>query len=506
MKKILLFLTALMLSTLNAMSVYLSADHKLAIRRPWSESRDLLLLCNLGQNGQFNFSAAGLVEKKDSDQQVLIDGKFRWKFHSCGDAVGVMYLHPDPAKSTLYILSGNHGFTGSTVTMPGHGYTQADIGKKLGKSHWIARINSPDEFTILPAAAPKMFPKKTKVRGSGNFKATRIISRRYILDGKELEYGKIMRGKQLSVIEKNGICSFEALANARFEHSKVEDFYAVYDIGYHFYPNGSCRIDTMITFPREAAIRSINPVQDHDLHLPGRNFFYEKYIPKLKPIQEKAEYSFKGKIHPQVFNRPAKKRVVDTQAYDFANVQDLTERRRSSRNQASRFEISVNGGYVDPADQPDRFIEFIGIKNKGKRTRLVGNVLGIDTGYGIARKSERAQNLRSFVLAAWHKTYITQFGKPDTVVKAGTVLKSVGYRCYFNPEKIGDATSLYTIPHPGGEKIYVDFHKPVKDYLLPFAPDARVEIIEQSGVTLNGNKISVNGRRGFAVLFVSGKN
>ena len=502
-KNFIVAVVALCAAALNAMSVYLHNDGKLAIRRNWSKTQDLLLLCNLGQNGQFNFLSAGVVNKTASDEVVLKACKFQWKFHACGDAVGVMYLYPVPTdKTKMYILSGNHGFVGSIVTLKNHGFTQADVGRKYGKNHWIARVDSPDEFTLLPGVTKKELPKGAKFRSSGNFKATRIISRQYLLDGKVLSPGQIMRGKTLSVIEKNGICRFEALVEAGFQHDKVEKFYAVYDIGYHFYPNGSCRIDTAITFPEDACIRSINPVQDHDLLLPN-GWFYEKYIPKMKVVREKAEYSFRGPRPPQVFHRPVKKSVPDTNTYDFSGVQDMTAGRRLPAAQASRFEIKVNGGYVDPQNQPDRFIEFIGRSVKGKRSRLVGNVLGIDPEYGIARSCERAGNTNSFTLATWRKTYITQYGQNGSTIKAGTVLNSVGYRCYFNPADIGDATALYVIPYPEGKKIFVDFHKPVRDYQLPFAADAEVKILEYSpGVALNGNKISVSGNYGFAVIFV----
>lgn len=502
-KTIAVLFLIIIFSQLHAgISACLHPDGKLAIRRNWDAANDLLLLCNLGQNGQFNFSAAGLVAKKASNQDALLNTKFKWLFHKCGDAVGVFYVYPDPKKDDLYIFSGNHGYHGTTVTLPKHGYTAADVGKKIGKKNWLAKVISPDEFIVLPAANKKLFPKHAKLRGSGNFKATRIISRRYLMDGKEIPIGKIVRGKELSVIEKNGICRFDALCAAKFDHASVNDFYAVLDIGYYFHPNGSCRIDTTITFPREICIRSINPVQDHDLVLPNGGF-YEKYIPKLKPIQEKPEYAFNAPVKPQVFNRPQKKRVVETSFYDFANIQDITKIRRSTGSLVPRFEISVNGGYVTPDDQPDRFIDFVGRTVKGKKSRLVGNVLGIDPAYGIARKSERSKNKTSFVLASWHKTYITQFGQNRHIFQPGTVLKSVGYRCYFNPQNIGEATSLYTIVHPDGEKIYVDFHKNVKDHLLPFAPDAEVRILEKSpAITLDGNKISVNGNCGYAVIFV----
>ncbi|MBR2912255.1 MAG: hypothetical protein IKC05_11620, partial [Lentisphaeria bacterium] len=89
------------------------------------------------------------------------------------------------------------------------------------------------------------------------------------------------------------------------------------------------------------------------------------------------------------------------------------------------------------------------------------------------------------------------------IVKAGTVLESVGYRCYFNPEKIGDSTVLFTIPVKDGKKVYADFHKSVKNYALPFAENAKTVIMESSkGVTLKGNKVSVSGNYGYIAVKV----
>ena len=76
-----------------------------------------------------------------------------------------------------------------------------------------------------------------------------------------------------------------------------------------------------------------------------------------------------------------------------------------------------------------------------------------------------------------------------------------GYRCYFNPEKIGDATVLFTIPQKKGVRVFADFHKSVKDYTLPFAADAKVTVIEKTpSVTLKGNKVSVTGSYGRIVV------
>ena len=74
---------------------------------------------------------------------------------------------------------------------------------------------------------------------------------------------------------------------------------------------------------------------------------------------------------------------------------------------------------------------------------------------------------------------------------------------YFNPEKIGEATVLFTIPVKDGKKVYADFHKSVKDYVLPFPANAKTVVMESSkGVTLKGNKVSVSGNYGYIVVKV----
>ena len=78
------------------------------------------------------------------------------------------------------------------------------------------------------------------------------------------------------------------------------------------------------------------------------------------------------------------------------------------------------------------------------------------------------------------------------------------FRSYFNPEKIGEASVLFAIPHKNSTKVYADFHKSVKEYVLPFAENAKVAIIEKSaGVTLKGNKVTVSGNYGRIVVEVS---
>ena len=503
MKTLLIVLFAVWISALQAtekLTVYMRHDKSIAVRTNWDDKNDLLLFCAPGRNNrQFNFSSSCIIPKTQTMESLKRRFKLPPIIHGCGDSTGVIHMYSDAKRSELYILSGNHGYNGTTITLPGHNFTKDDIGKKFKDKYYIVRIDSKDSFSVLPQIRKKEIPEAKNLKPLINFRGTRVLDCKYMIDGTELKPGMIVSGKVLTVTEKTGACNFKALAAAKFQHDKVNRFYAVHEITYNFYPNSACRVDTRITFPEDICLMGASPVQDSDLEMRGFDF-YEKYIPKVKPIQESPETDWRK---AQAFYCPQKKYMTDSRRYDFAAVQDLTEIRKTRGPAATRFQIKVNGGYVDPNDQPDRWIEFVGKNENGKRVRKIGNVLGLDTEYGIFRKSERAKNLSSFIIPNWHKTYPTQYARGTQIVKAGTVFEAVGYRCYFNPEKIGDATVLFTIPVKDGKKVYADFHKSVKDYSLPFAADAKTVIMESSsGVSLKGNKVSVSGSYGYIVVKV----
>lgn len=496
---ILFFCTSLSVAQ-DSFTIYRPDKAVVFIRSHWDKQTDHILRCSIGTNNkQFNFHSAYLVPKTFKTESLKYSRNLPPKFHECSDSPGVIKLYPDPKKDTLYILSGNHGYHGSTITMPGHNFTGKDIGKKFKGKYWIVKINSKDKFSVLPSIRKKDVPEAKNIQPLRNFRSLRIFKQKYLLDGKEIKPGTIARGKSFTVEEKSAVCKFDVLAANGFKHDKVNDFYAIHEIDYNFFPNMSCRVDTRITFPGDVRLRSASTVQDSDLYLTGFDF-YEKYIPKVKPIQESAKTDWRK---AQAFYRPQKKFIPDSRRYDFAAVQDLTEIRKLNGPAATRFQIGLRGGCVDPNDQPDRWIEFVGKNENGKRVRKIGNVLGLDTEFGFFRKSERAKNISAFVIPNWHKTYPTQYARGNNTIKAGTVLEAVGYRCYFNPEKIGDATVLFAIPVKDGKKIYADFHKSVKDYILPFAENAQTVIMESSpGVSLKGNKVSVSGKYGYIVVKV----
>ena len=203
MKKLLLLgavLFSALLSASETMKVLLTTGNTLYMRSSWSATHDLFRVCGLGGNKQFNYTYSALVEKKVSDADLMLKGKYFGRFHWCGDSVGVMHLYPDPTKKTIYILSGNHGYSGSEITQADHGFTKADIGREFGGKFRICAVLSKDKFRVVPSGKKADFPKAQKVTSFSNFQGTRTLSRTYFLDGKELVRGKILSGREVTVL------------------------------------------------------------------------------------------------------------------------------------------------------------------------------------------------------------------------------------------------------------------------------------------------------------------
>ena len=316
----LLLLAAAALAGAETMTVCLRGS-VLYMRSSWDEKTDLVRICGLGGNKQFNYSYSALVDKKIPDSDIMLKGKYYGRFHWCGDSTGVMHTYPEAPRKGVYILSGNHGYSGSEITMPGHGYTKDDIGKKSNKSHRICGVLSKEKFRVLPAISKGAVPGAAAVKTFLNFQATRTLSRVYLLDGKPFPQNQILKGREVRVVEKTGICAFDALMAAELKHDKVNDFYCIWDYVYSFYPNGSCRAECKITLTRDLNVMGISTMQDSDLEM-GKNYdFYEKYIPKIKKFQLSEKTPGKG---AQVFLRKNGKIVADTRPYDFEGVQDMT--------------------------------------------------------------------------------------------------------------------------------------------------------------------------------------
>ncbi|NLF93636.1 MAG: hypothetical protein GX564_07080 [Oligosphaeraceae bacterium] len=503
----LVLLLALLLGSAQSaeLRVWKKSNEQLWLRWSWDERQDLLLHCGPGGNNrQFNYSSAYLIDRGLADADCFSSPALEHRIHWCGDSTGVMHMYPDADSNAIYILSGNHGYNYSIATVPQHGFTSADVGKSLLPGHYLLKVPDADTLWIVPPLKASADARITAVQPGYNYRATRILQREYFLDGQPVADDTAASGHCFQVVEKTGIATFPALLAAKFEAEAVEDFYAVYDITYSFYDSRCCRVDTQVTFPKDILLMGVGPMQDSALDI-TRYDFYERYIPKVRPIQEPETTPQSYAPGSAIYYRKDGKYLTDTRRYDFAAVQDMTPLRLlADRAEMPRFEIRVASPYVDPLNQPDRFIEFIG-KNEGqKRVRKVGSVLGMDPETGICRPYERQLNRNSVILSNVHKTYPTHLGRGGkTLLTAGTVLHAVGYRGYFNPETIGAATALYTVPFPDHIRVYADFHQKVQDYELPL-PLGTVTVVEKSdGLILAGKRVSLSGDYGYIVVKVT---
>ena len=210
--------------------------------------------------------------------------------------------------------------------------------------------------------------------------------------------------------------------------------------------------------------------------------------------------------------------VIDGNRYDFAAVQDVTDMRTTKERVLNpRINIKTDSRYIDRNNQPDRFIQFIGKDEAGKRVRKLGFVLGFYSGFGICRPEERAKNTKSFSLANWCKTYPNAFSRDrgECYLAAGTVLKAQGYRQYFDPQRYPNATSVYWHDQDGATMVYIDYHKSVDGDIIQLPNELvgqNVKIYEKlSGVELlsgpklakEGLRVKVTGNYGFLVLRIT---
>ena len=178
MKNLLLILFSVCFFSVQAtdtLTVYMRPNKSLFIRTNWDDKKDLLLLCIPGWNNQqFNFNSTFFIPKTQKTEALRKNFKLPPRFHWCGDSTGVIHMYSNAKRSELYILSGNHGYNGTTITLPGHNFTKDDIGKKFKGKYYIAKINSKDSFSVLPKISKKEIPEAESLKPLVNFRGTRI--------------------------------------------------------------------------------------------------------------------------------------------------------------------------------------------------------------------------------------------------------------------------------------------------------------------------------------------
>lgn len=482
---------------------------KVFIRSWFSPSEDVVVTMNKGVNRQINYYQATLIPASTPlNKTGEIDGRI---FHYCHD-------DSTPLKIISTYIGANHGCSDAReLLIPGHGLSSKDIGTawtdSRGDVYYPIKIVDASKIWVLGEdkgrngiwrfnclIAPGDFTRRSDGKKLKIEKATltqmlpaaRIESQQYLIDGKTpLKDGKPVICDYLDIKEKYDIIAPDSLLESiKRQPGKVQDFIApgldallTDETTYQFQPRGVCVVDNHIIPGRDFSTYQASPVMSMQLNRLNNYQTHEYYIPKTMPFDN------------------------DGTRYDFNSIQDFTVPIKLSLG----FRGSAKN--INPADPPDRFIQFLGNKRNGKKVREIGFAMGIANDIGLGRPDVRSKNVDEMLfIFRSYKTYPRVLDMKAGALKAGTDLHSRGYRQYFNPEAYDNATCVYW--HRRGDVIwlYADYHQSVsKDILkLPEAFTGKkiviaekspsVKLLTKDTVPAEGIAVSVDGKQGFLVL------
>ena len=157
---------------------------------------------------------------------------------------------------------------------------------------------------------------------------------------------------------------------------------------------------------------------------------------------------------------------------------------------------------LDPSDPCDRYIRLA-----GKKEMQYGAVLGYSLFMGCTAKGKDQTRDSLYLLYKTKKMYPYAYNIKN--IKPGTVMETVAYKQFFDPQKEKDATSFYY--HFQGDSfiVYADFHKAVRNkvLLLPScAAGRKITILEKTpGMTLHTSG-NIPEKAAFSISTAPGNN
>jgi len=340
---------------------------------------------------------------------------------------------------------------------------------------------------LLPVEEWKMFQLRP---------AARFERQDCLIDGKTpLPEGKPVECGFLDLVETYDIVAPDAVVRAALEHPGTEQNFAAdgldavvrNEIVYRFLPRGACTIRHRAKALRTFKLGYMGFIQSNRLYeTPGeedkkQNWYY---IPKTLPFEKAGE------------------------AYDFQNIQSYPRRLPCALNFNER-----EKNLSDPENLPERFLQLIGTKD-GERPRFrVGYALGYSLVEGMTRPEIRAKNCENATrLYTSSKSYPHAVDRKMGMISKGTEFDVLAYRQYFNPAAYKNATSVYW--HPQGRRIlfYADYHRPVKEDVIPLPKELQgkgITVIEKTpSLTIHSKErgpfeglcLSVDDNYGYVVL------
>ncbi|MBO7329501.1 MAG: hypothetical protein J6W00_12115, partial [Lentisphaeria bacterium] len=283
--------------------------------------------------------------------------------------------------------------------------------------------------------------KITKILHTQLYPNSRVKKQKFLLDGKELPEGEfIKRGRKLTCEEVYEVVSPVGLMDKLLKNPGKEIVFNAADIPaviensnfYTFTPDGTMYLDQESKFLEKSALRQLGFLQTQSILALAKNTFREYYIPKVNAFEQ------------------------DKVKYDFAKGVDVVKKLPLIRFTGEKL--------ADKNNLPERFIQIAGKKDpKAGKLRETGLVIGYSLRYGATRPEVRKNSAAG--LPAWIN--VTQKSYPyvvqsnfGTVIEAGTVIASSGYRKLFVPEKFGKiAPASYTVLEKGKELLYLHFRE-----------------------------------------------
>ena len=482
------------------------------IRSAFSAEDDLVVKVGKGTNRQINFRNAYLIGV-DAGMSVEELGAARI-FHANGDDATPWNLNGT-------YIGANHGCSSSReIVCPDHGRTVADLGTVWktadGGEFVLMKIVDDERLWFLSVnlaegdiwkfngklAAPTLTREDGEVLNFTDVHmvqltpACRIAYQEYLVNGNtDLAEGEEVSCDYFDIVEEYDIINPGSLVQDMMDHPGEERSFVGEDlegvvrneIVYRFHPNGANVIYYNAEALQDFNIGYMGFIQSGKLTMGSEYTTHEYYVPKALPFTQ------------------------DDIEYDFRAGQDYSGKLPSALSFSA-----ANENVSDPANLPERFIQFLGHEEDGEVVRDVGYALGYSLVNGITVPAERAANAgRALMLYTSSKTYPTAadsaMGNP---VLAGTEFECVAYRHYFYPQDQGSATCVYWHEESGSTVVYADFHTPVEEEALALPDDwagRSFTVVEKSeSVTLHaegtvpegGLAVSVAGDHGALVLLV----
>jgi hypothetical protein len=484
------------------------------VRTGWNSASDYVQSLTLNlvnpapySNNNLNFLSSGLIPIATTDASV-----------STTSLSTVFQIETDdatPIWANATYLGANHGaYFVLETTVPDHGKATVDIGSVWsdGVQHWtILRVKDANTLWLLAdnVGTPTHwnFPVNlatsnlTHISGATNT-APMTVASSFL---QELSPGIRGQSKTLvcdgqTPITADGVyqCEFLDVTHSyeimdvpsilafvkahvgspnppAFDDPSIASMYSV-SMTYRFAQSGAVTVTGTNKPNQDVYGLSTGFVQATALNVPTGGTIYE-YLPKTEPV------------------------VAGGNTYDFANVQDIT-------NRSDTVNV-LTASWLSPADPPDRFLQ---LTKDNTGTPVFGFEIGYNPNTGMGAATLREANIwNAFTwFGPTKKQYPILYSPAANPTPAGTIINAVAFRCPINYSLYPSATAVCWYQVNNDYYLNLDFHANFTGNLSlsSFMVGRQVQVVDSGGtfslnsksVTTDGVNVTVDNNFGYAVL------